>query len=160
MESFDIADLSIATGLLEIRGARTYAEVEVPLIRFRPESSTIPFSVQGSDLALLMHMPEWHTHSTFGNQNTAQFAKVGKLRLRGSYLYYAEPTPEHVECITLFIYVSMTLGTHAWSQMLITRFAARRRRLQNYWMGNPTPHAHQGQLCWILHEFSDNARFP
>lgn len=111
MESFDIADLSIATGLLEIRGARTYAEVEVPLIRFRPESSTIPFSVQGSDIALLVHMPEWHTHSTFGNQNTAQFAKVGKLRLRGSYLYYAEPTPEHVECITLFIYVSMTLGT-------------------------------------------------
>jgi len=93
-------------GLLDITGTRVYAEVEVPLIRFRPESSTIPFSVQGTDLALNMFMPTWHTQNTFGGVTATQIGKVDKLRLRGSYLYYADVTPEHVECLTLFIYVS------------------------------------------------------
>ena len=95
-------------GLLDINGTRIYAEVEVPLIRFRPESSTIPFSVQGTDLALNMFMPNWHTQNTFGGLTATQIGKVDKLRLRGSYLYYAEVTPEHVECLTLFIYVSLS----------------------------------------------------
>lgn len=94
-----------ANCFLEVFGTETRAEMELPLIRFRPESSTIPFSVQGSGLRLHMHMPIWHTQNAFGTTRTAELGKVDKLHLRGSYLFYAEPSPDHVESLTLFIYL-------------------------------------------------------
>jgi hypothetical protein len=97
-------------GFLDIRGAHTHAEVEVPLIRFRPESSTIPFSVQGTNIHLDMSLPIWHSQNAFGTPNTSRFGKVDDLRLRGSYLYYANPSPDHVESLTLFILVSRYLS--------------------------------------------------
>lgn len=88
--------------ILYLTGPQVTAEVEIPLIRFRPESTTIPFNIAGSDLSLSISLPKWHTHRSFATERTHDFGKVGSLALRGSYLYYASVDPEHTETLSLF----------------------------------------------------------
>lgn len=101
----DPADLE-RNCILFLQGPEVLAEVEIPLIRYRPESTTIPFSIKGTDLNLSMHLPNWHTHHSFATERTRDFGKVGSLGLRGSYLYYSSAHPDHTETLTLFFELS------------------------------------------------------
>lgn len=101
------ADVGILA-FLNICGPRIEGQVEVPLIRYRPESSTIPFSINAENLIFTMDLPRWQTHNqnSFGNDRLHNLGKVQDLHLRGSYLYFSEVHPDHVEALTLSIDVS------------------------------------------------------
>jgi hypothetical protein len=83
--------------------------VEVPLIRYRPESSTIPFTVEGEDVLITMDLPRWQTHSqaSFGADCLHNVGKIRQLHVRGSYLYFSEVHPDHVEALSMSIDVSV-----------------------------------------------------
>lgn len=81
----------------------------MPLIRYRPESSTIPFTVEGENVLLTMDLPRWQTHNqnSFGAECLHNVGKIQKLNLCGSYLYFSEVHPDHVEVLSLAIDVSI-----------------------------------------------------
>lgn len=93
---------------VNICGPKLKGGVEVPLIRYRPESSTIPFSVEGDDVLLTMDLPRWETHNqnSFGSECLHNVGKIKILKVRGSYLYFSEVHPDHVEALNLTIDVS------------------------------------------------------
>lgn len=96
------------TAFVNICGPKLKGGVEVPLIRYRPESSTIPFTVEGDDVLLTMDLPRWQTHNqnSFGSECLHNVGKINKLKVRGSYLYFSEVHPDHVEALNLAIEVS------------------------------------------------------
>jgi hypothetical protein len=93
------------SALLTLQGSTLSSDIEIPAIRFRPESTTIPFFVQAPDVRLSMTLPGWHTQSSFGTPDTCNIGKIGSLEVRGSYLYYTQVAPDHVETLNLTIKV-------------------------------------------------------
>jgi len=59
-------------------------------------------------MVFTMDLPRWQTHNqnSFGNDRLHNLGKAQDLHLRGSYLYFSEVHPDHVEALTLFIDVS------------------------------------------------------
>ncbi|WWD06286.1 hypothetical protein V865_004376 [Kwoniella europaea PYCC6329] len=70
--------------------------------QYRPESSTVPFSVSLSDARVELCVPKWDTHRAFGSDVT-EIGKIGDLTAKGSYLYYSIPKPDHQETLDLHL---------------------------------------------------------
>ncbi len=92
-----------STGFLIISAPRLSANVEIPLIRYRPESTTIPFSITAPNVELVMTVPVWHTHYTHVNDRTRTLATIKALDVRGTYLYYSSVAPDHVETLNMVV---------------------------------------------------------
>ncbi|WVQ94212.1 hypothetical protein IAU59_001290 [Kwoniella sp. CBS 9459] len=69
---------------------------------YRPELSTVPFSVSLSDARVELCVPKWDTHRAFGD-DTIEIGKIGELAAKGSYLYYSSPRPDHQETLNLHL---------------------------------------------------------
>ncbi|WVW81321.1 hypothetical protein I302_103312 [Kwoniella bestiolae CBS 10118] len=78
------------------------AYVAVASTQYRPESSTVPFSVSLSDARVELCVPKWDTHRAFGPDVT-EIGKIGNLTAKGSYLYYSIPKPDHQETLDLHL---------------------------------------------------------
>ncbi len=74
-------------------------------MRYRPESTTIPFDVTSSDVHLTMSVPTFHTQHTFGTGESKAIGKIGSLDVQGSYLYYNRVESDHAETLSLTISV-------------------------------------------------------
>lgn len=119
----------------------------MPLIRYRPESSTIPFTVEGEDVLLTMDLPRWQTHSqtSFGAECLHNLGKIRQLHLRGSYLYFSEVHPDHVEALSMAINVSIHRSSLVPARPLNhSPMIAGWRQLQSVWLGDQASHELQG----------------
>ncbi|KAH7100701.1 hypothetical protein BKA62DRAFT_705412 [Auriculariales sp. MPI-PUGE-AT-0066] len=94
--------------LLDLSGASLTTELVISGEVFRPERSTIPFSIQAPDVSLALTLPKWNTHAVFATPSTTDIGRIGLLQLDGTFAYYADtrwdPTaPELVDKLTLDI---------------------------------------------------------
>ncbi|WVF66596.1 hypothetical protein IAT40_001336 [Kwoniella sp. CBS 6097] len=76
--------------------------IKAKTCKYRPESSTVPFSVNLSDARVELCVPKWDTHRAFGD-DTIEIGKIGDITAKGSYLYYSVPRPDHQETLNLHL---------------------------------------------------------
>lgn len=77
----------------------------IPSNVYRPESTTIPFSLDVPNVSLKLSLPRWNTNALHAPKDGNTLAKVGSFRLEGSYMYFAEVHEEHIERLQLMIMV-------------------------------------------------------
>lgn len=71
--------------------------------RYRPDFSTVPFTVDAKDVLVNIRLPSWDTHRTFNLDPSVEVGRVGDIAVSGSYRYYAHPSPEHQEKLKLYL---------------------------------------------------------
>jgi hypothetical protein len=80
--------------------------VEIPSIKYRPEVTTIPFSIESADkLGLWLTFPKWNTRAAHATDQLTEIGRLSSLRLDGSYQYHATAKPAYVDRLKLNIYV-------------------------------------------------------
>jgi len=87
--------------LLTTQGEHLNATVELPLSVFRQESTQVSFVVEFADPAIGLSLPRWNTNALHAPREGNSLAKIGFLRINGSYRYFAEVRKEHVEQLKL-----------------------------------------------------------
>jgi hypothetical protein len=97
----DTAKLTPA--LMDIAGPRMEAYVAVGTTQYRPEFTTIPFTVNVDDAVVKMSVPKWDTHRSFANDVNFEVGKIGHVSAKGSYTYYSTPHPDHQEMLVLHL---------------------------------------------------------
>lgn len=95
--------------MMDVYGPRLDAYIAVATTRYRPEFSVVPFSIDGRDLRVEIGVPRWDTHRASDGSQTLEVGKIGEIGVEGSYRYYAEPKPDHLETLTLHVEVR-TIG--------------------------------------------------
>ncbi|OCF72268.1 hypothetical protein I204_06644 [Kwoniella mangroviensis CBS 8886] len=91
-----------SNAFMDVYGPRMDAYVAVASTQYRPETSSVPFSVSLSDARVELCVPKWDTHRAFGPDVT-EIGKIGDLTAKGSYLYYSIPKPDHQETLDLHL---------------------------------------------------------
>lgn len=91
--------------LLTVRGIRLKNVTEIPSDTFRPEATTIPFSIEIPDVALSLSLPRWNTWALHAPRDGSSLAKVRVLRAEGFYRYFSEVRDDHVEQLKLTLTV-------------------------------------------------------
>ncbi|KAJ7188161.1 hypothetical protein C8R46DRAFT_12137 [Mycena filopes] len=87
--------------LLTARGTRLKNVTEISSDTFRPESTTIPFSIEIPDVSLNLSLPRWNTWALHAPKDGSSIAKVRVLRADGFYRYFSEIREDHVEQLKL-----------------------------------------------------------
>ncbi|KAE9411411.1 hypothetical protein BT96DRAFT_961320 [Gymnopus androsaceus JB14] len=82
-------------------GSRMKFNTTIPSNVYRPESTTIPFSIDIPDVSLRLSLPRWNTNALHAPKDGNTLAKVGSFRLNGSYMYFAEVHEDHIEQLEL-----------------------------------------------------------
>jgi hypothetical protein len=95
--------------LLTARGTRLQNITEIPSDTFRPESTTIPFSVEIPDVSLNLSLPRWNTWALHAPKDGHNLAKVRVLKLDGFFRYFSEVREDNVEQLKLTITVRRLL---------------------------------------------------
>jgi hypothetical protein len=91
--------------LLTARGARLKSVTEIPSDTFRPESTTIPFSIDVPDVALNLSLPRWNNWALHAPKEGSSLAKVRVFRADGFYRYFSEVRDDYVEALKLTLTV-------------------------------------------------------
>jgi len=91
---------------MDIAGPRMEAYVAVGATQYRPEFTTIPFSVNVDDAVVKMSVPKWDTHRSFADDVNFEVGKIGHVSAKGTYTYYSTPHPDHQEMLVLHLEVS------------------------------------------------------
>ncbi|EIW72981.1 hypothetical protein TREMEDRAFT_42131 [Tremella mesenterica DSM 1558] len=88
---------------MDVYGPRLESYIAVAATQYRPEFSTVPFTVDLSDARVELGLPTWDTHRSFDSPDPIEIGKIGHLKASGSYRYYSVPSPEHQETMTLHL---------------------------------------------------------
>ncbi|KAJ7703124.1 hypothetical protein B0H17DRAFT_922585 [Mycena rosella] len=91
--------------LLTVRGVRLKNVTEIPSDMFRPDSTTIPFSIEVPDVTLNLSLPRWNTWALHAPKEGNSLAKVRVFRADGFYRYFSEVREDHVEQFKLTLTV-------------------------------------------------------
>ena len=94
---------------LDVYGPTMTSYIAVAATEYRPEFSTVPFSVETKDVRVELCLPVWDTHRTFTPGGTLEIGKIGKLEAKGNYRYYATPKPGQQEALTLHLGASKVI---------------------------------------------------
>lgn len=84
-----------------MRGNSLKTDATILSNTFRPEATTIPFCVIAPDVFIDLSLPRWNTHALHSPADGNSLAKVGLLRIDGSYRYFAEVRNDYVEQLKL-----------------------------------------------------------
>ncbi|KAJ3735770.1 hypothetical protein DFJ43DRAFT_832425 [Lentinula guzmanii] len=87
--------------IFTLSGVRFALNTTIPSNVYRPESTTVPFSIDVPDVSLKLSLPRWNTNALHAPKGGNTLAKVGSFHLDGSYMYYTEFHEEHVEQLVL-----------------------------------------------------------
>ncbi|KAI0074167.1 hypothetical protein K474DRAFT_1774197 [Panus rudis PR-1116 ss-1] len=87
--------------LLTLHGPRLYSHAQIPLTKFRPDSTAVAFDIDASSLQVRLSLPKWNTHSLFSIPHQNDLGRIGHLHLDGSYRYYADVLPENIDQLRL-----------------------------------------------------------
>ncbi|KAJ6499231.1 hypothetical protein C8R45DRAFT_108777 [Mycena sanguinolenta] len=89
--------------LLTARGTRLKNVAEIPSDTFRPESTTITFSVDIPDVAMDLSLPRWNTWALHAPEDGNSIAKARVLKIDGLFRYFSEVRDDTVEQLKLTI---------------------------------------------------------
>lgn len=87
--------------LLIASGPRLTSSVFIPSHEYQMQQSDIKFDVSFVNLDLSMSLPDWNTHAAFLTERTRSFASAPQLTIDGSYRFFADAHPDHVEQLAL-----------------------------------------------------------
>jgi hypothetical protein len=118
--------------LFTARGTRLKSFTEIPSDTFRPESTTIPFSIELPDVSLNLSLPRWNTWALHAPKDGSSIAKVRVLKADGFYRYFSEVRDDNVEQLKLTITVCPFLFPLKGSLTLLFRRAT---SLIKAWVG-------------------------
>ncbi|KII92575.1 hypothetical protein PLICRDRAFT_134291 [Plicaturopsis crispa FD-325 SS-3] len=89
--------------IFTLRGGSFRTDAQIPSDTFRPESTSIPFTLLVPDVTLSLSLPRWNTHSLMNNARGCTIGKARMFRLDGSYRYYSDVSEENVEQLQITI---------------------------------------------------------
>jgi hypothetical protein len=76
--------------------------VTIPSAKYRPEVTTVPFSIESADrLTLSLTFPKWNTRAAHATPQNTDLGRVESLRIDGSYRYHSFVKREFVDRLTL-----------------------------------------------------------
>jgi hypothetical protein len=87
--------------LVVLRGARFSHEAQIPVDKYRAETTTIPFFIEVPELSINLSLPRWNTHALHAPIQGNTIATTGFLRLDASHRYFAEVRKENVDLLSL-----------------------------------------------------------
>ncbi|KAH7874742.1 uncharacterized protein C8R40DRAFT_1171340 [Lentinula edodes] len=87
--------------IFTLAGVRFSFNTTIPSNVYRPESTTVPLSIDVPDVSLKLSLPRWNTNALHAPKKGNTLAKVGSFHMDGSYLYFADFHEEHVEQLVL-----------------------------------------------------------
>ncbi|KAJ7770170.1 hypothetical protein DFH07DRAFT_1004242, partial [Mycena maculata] len=91
--------------LLAVRGIRLKNVTEIPSDTFRPEFTTIAFSIEIPDVSLNLSLPRWNTWALHAPKDGNSLAKVRVFHADGFYRYFPEVRDDHLEQLKLSLTV-------------------------------------------------------
>ncbi|KAJ3826303.1 hypothetical protein F5880DRAFT_1610366 [Lentinula raphanica] len=102
--------------IFTLSGAKFAFETTIPSNVYRPESTTVPFSIDVPDVCLKLSLPRWNTNALHAPKGGNTLARVGSFQMDGSYMYFAEFHEDHVEQLVLTMRVhAITFKSLGWS---------------------------------------------
>lgn len=75
--------------------------VLVPANRFRPDFTTVQFSIKAPDLAVNFSLPRWNIRAAYLRKGECSIGKVGTFKLSASYQYFSEVREDYVDHLKL-----------------------------------------------------------
>lgn len=94
------------SAILSLTGQTLSTNVSILSNEFRPEFSTIPFTITAPGVNLMLSMPKWNTHSAFATPRTSDISHIRSFSISGAYTSYAEVRPDAVDRLILDIEAS------------------------------------------------------
>lgn len=92
--------------MLSLKGLSLASEVIIPSNKFRPLSTTVPFTIRAPDVQVDLTLPKWSTHQFSATEPITRVGTIGQFGLEGSYTYYAYVRRDNVEQLKLHFTVS------------------------------------------------------
>lgn len=77
----------------------------IPSKVYLPEATTISFAVDVSELSVCMSLPKWNSHFIYNQGHEYHVLQAGKLRIDGTYHYWAEVHLDNIEQLKVAILV-------------------------------------------------------
>ncbi|KAI0051792.1 hypothetical protein FA95DRAFT_1675579 [Auriscalpium vulgare] len=87
--------------LMTIRGPMLRNENVIASDKFRPNSTSVPFTLDAPDVIVDLTFPKWSAHKLHATEPITRLLQAGSLRLDGSYLYFAEVQEDNIEQLRL-----------------------------------------------------------
>lgn len=116
-----VVEIDISPAFLTFHGTSLHNNVVIPFAKYRPESSTVSFFVEGEDIGVSMTLPKWNTRSLYVKpERSNDICRVGQLRLDASYCYFDEVHPENIDQLKLMFTVSYTQTRNRCSHEILT----------------------------------------
>lgn len=98
---------AFVTAIVNLQASRLRSMVKIPLNAYRPEASTISFSIEVPKLTGSVSLPKWNTQSLYNLGKDQRALHIGAFRLQGSYYYLSQIRSGNVDQMKLDIFVSM-----------------------------------------------------
>ncbi|KAF5370617.1 hypothetical protein D9758_002040 [Tetrapyrgos nigripes] len=89
------------TALFTLFGMRCQSIVKIPSNVFRPDSTSVTFSVEIPNVSINLSLPRWNTNALHAPKEGNNLANIGSFSIDGSYLYYSEVHQDNVEQLKL-----------------------------------------------------------
>ncbi|KAH9839543.1 uncharacterized protein C8Q71DRAFT_517238 [Rhodofomes roseus] len=87
--------------ILALHGMRLSTIVQIPLVKFRPEATTVSFRLEAPDMSIRLTLPRWNTYSLYPTPDRTNVGRIGFLSLDGSYRYHADVREYNVDQLKL-----------------------------------------------------------
>ncbi|KAH7913899.1 hypothetical protein BJ138DRAFT_527505 [Hygrophoropsis aurantiaca] len=92
--------------MVTIRAPRLSNHVTIPSNKYRPDATTIPFTLNVSDVLISLSLPKWNTQFLYAPGHEHRVLHADSFRVNASYHYFADVHPEHIEQLKLDIKTS------------------------------------------------------
>ncbi|KAH9935463.1 uncharacterized protein B0H18DRAFT_1114206 [Fomitopsis serialis] len=87
--------------ILALHGMRLSSVVQIPLVWYRPETTTVSFRLEIPDASVRLTLPRWNTYSLYPSPDRTNVGRIGFLTLDGSYRYHADVREYNVDQLKL-----------------------------------------------------------
>ncbi|KAF8630636.1 hypothetical protein AX15_002787 [Amanita polypyramis BW_CC] len=77
------------------------SRVTVPSNIFRPDRTTVSFTVEAPDTTFVLSLPRWNTNALYTPKGGNTLGKARSIQLDGSYLYFSQVQEDNIEQLCL-----------------------------------------------------------
>ncbi|KAG0707320.1 hypothetical protein DFH29DRAFT_995117 [Suillus ampliporus] len=102
--------------MVTIRAPRLKTEVTLPSNKYRPEATSIPFSIDVPDVTVFLSLPRWNTQYLYNSGKEYRILHAATFRITSSYYYWGEVHAENIDQLKLTVETSkVTYKALGWS---------------------------------------------
>ena len=83
------------------------SKVTIPSNIFRPEKTTVSFSVDAPEALFVLSLPRWNTNALHAPKGGNTLGRAHSIRLEGTYLYFSQVRNDNIEQLHLKLTVSV-----------------------------------------------------